>query len=79
MNKSGQFQAIGIFIQVVFGIFFWVSGFAEQITFWTQRVIEAEGLTGLTAFMLSYMNLWVFLAMMIMVSIGANIMEGRGQ
>lgn len=77
-NKKGQFQAIGIFIQVLIGIFFWGTGFASHINYWTQRVIVAENLSGLTAFLLAYFNLWIFLAMMLLVSIGANIM-GQGQ
>lgn len=76
MKKKAQFQAIGIFIQVVFGIFFWVSGFASEITYWTQQAIINNSLSGLTAFGLAYMNLWIFLAFMLLTSIGANILEG---
>lgn len=76
MNKKGQFRAIGIFVQIIVAIFFWVSGFAEQINYWTQRVILAEGLSGLTAFGLAYFNLWILLFMMLIVSIGASVMEG---
>ena len=76
MNKSGQFQAIGLFVQVIIAIIFWASGFAEQINYWTQRVILDKGLDGLLAFGLAYMNLWVFLSLMIVVSIGANVIGG---
>lgn len=76
-HKKAQFQAIGIFIQVVFGIFFWVSGFANHISYWSQQGIINNNLSGLTAFGLAYMNLWIFLAFMLLTSIGANIIGGE--
>lgn len=76
MNKKAQFQPIGIFFQVLIGMFFWVSGFAQSINYWTQASITANGLTGLTAFLLAYMNLWVLLGLMLLTSIGANMIGG---
>ena len=76
MNKGGQFQAIGIFFQVLIVLFFLASGFASNITYWTEKVIIADGLTGLTAFLLAYFNLWIILSLMLVTSIGANMIGG---
>lgn len=72
MDKKGQFQIFALFIQVIIVLFFLGSGIGEQITFWTQRVITEESMTGLTAFILAYMNLWIIMGLMILVSIGVS-------
>lgn len=76
MNKKAQFQPIIIFVNVAIAVFFWASGLASQINYWTQRVIVAENITGLTAFSLAYMNLWILLGLFIVTSIGANMLQG---
>ena len=75
MNQKGQFQVIGIFFQVVIGILFWSTGIADEITYWTQSAIATNNLSGLVAFLLAYMNLWIFLGFMLMVSIGGSLLE----
>lgn len=79
MNKKAQFGTIAIFFEVLLAMFFLGSGFAEQITYWTQLSIVNNGLTGLTAFLLAYMNLWIVLGLMMVVSISSSILQGNNQ
>ena len=71
-----QFQPITIFFEVLITLFFFASGFASQISYWTQGSITSLGLTGMVAFLLAYMNLWIILSLMIVVSISANMIGG---
>lgn len=77
MDKKGQFGTISIFFEVLLAMFFLGSGFADAITYWTQLAIVNNGLTGLVAFLLTYMNLWIVLGLMLVTSIGASYLDNR--
>jgi hypothetical protein len=76
-HKKGQLQVISIFMQVLLALFFLGSGLASTITYFTQASITNNNLTGLMAFMLAYMNLWIVLGLMLVTSIGSSVMLGR--
>jgi hypothetical protein len=76
-HKKGQLQVISIFMQVLLALFFLGSGLASNITYFTQASITNNNLTGLMAFMLAYMNLWIVLGLMLVTSIGSSVMLGR--
>jgi len=77
MNKKGQFGTISIFFEVLLAMFFLGSGFADAITYWTQLSIATNGLTGIVAFLLAYMNLWIVLGLMMVMSVGASYLDNR--
>ena len=77
MNKKGQIGTVVIFFEVLLALFFLGSGFAEQITYFTQLSITTNNLTGLVAFILAYMNLWIILGLMLTVSIGTSFAQGE--
>lgn len=76
MNRSGQFQPILIFFQVLLVLFFLATGFANIINYWVLNAINSNELTGLVAFVLAYMNLWIILGLMLVTSIGASVFTG---
>ena len=76
MNKSGQLQVISIFVQVVLGILFWATGFAGLINEFSMNAITTNNLTGLVAFFIAYMNLWIFLGFMLLISIASVVGSG---
>lgn len=75
MNSRGQFLAINIFIGVVIGLFIWATAFSTHITYWAQSAIAENSMSGLAAFLLAYMNLWIFLGFAIVTSIGVAVIE----
>lgn len=76
MNKKGQFQPITIIMQVLLVLFFLASGFAGIINYWVINSIINNELTGIVAFLLAYMNLWILLGLMLVTSIGVSVWTG---
>ena len=55
MNKKGHYMISLVFIVLVF-IFAWVTFLGKQLSYWGQRAIVDNGLTGIEAFILSNLN-----------------------
>jgi hypothetical protein len=77
MYKKGQFQIISIFMQVLIVLFFLGTGLGEVINTFTQNAITSNNMTGVTAFLLAYMNLWIILGLFLVVSIGTSFVGGN--
>jgi len=72
-GKQGRLWIISLFFSlVVFGVV-WVMFAGKQIAGWAQRAIELNNLTGLEAFLLANLNLWVFLFMLITIIVAVSI------
>lgn len=63
-------------MQVLIVLFFLGTGLGEIINNFTQSAITTNNITGITAFMLAYMNLWIILGLMLVTSVGASFMGG---
>ena len=63
MNKKGQVMSI-VFGLIVF-IILWAMFFAKWLNDWAEQFIVSSSLTGLEAFFVSYINVWVFAGVII--------------
>jgi len=73
MNKKGQLMSL-VFGLVVF-IVLWAMFFGKWVSDWGQNFILVNGSTGLEAFLISAMNIWI-LAGVIIGTIGAVYVGG---
>jgi len=63
MNRKGQFMSL-LFGLLVF-IILWVMFFAEWLSSWGAAYIVQHSATGLEAFLMANMNLWVFIGIIL--------------
>ena len=68
MNKSGQL-IMGVFFSLIVFLILWFMFFAKWLNQWSQQFIIDQSLTGLEAFLVSTMNVWVLIG----VSIGVLV------
>jgi len=61
-NRKGQaIPVLGIIFALLIFIVLWFMFFGEQISYWSNSMIEQNDLTGVEAFLMAYMNLWVLI------------------
>lgn len=58
-NKKGQFAILGIIFGLIVFLVLWALFFANWLNTWAAQMITVNGLTGIDAFLISYINLWV--------------------
>lgn len=58
MNRKGE-SIMGLILGLLVFLVLWAMFFASWINEWTHRFIEAQSLTGLDAFLIANMNLWI--------------------
>jgi len=75
MNNKGQMLSI-LFSLFIF-IIFWVMFFGSWVTTWTQNWINNSSLTGLEAFLVSAMNIWILAG--VIIGVIAALYVGGGQ
>ena len=65
MNTNGQMGIIGYVFGII--VFLLIDAFflGKFINDWVQQAILDNGYTGLIAFLLAYMNLWIILLMIL--------------
>ena len=59
MNNKGQAAILGVIFVVVVFFFLWAMLFAGWISTWSGYMITDNNLTGIEAFLMANMNLWV--------------------
>lgn len=77
MNKEGFVSPIGIFLGYLVFLGVWWVALAEPINYWVQYTIEFNSLTGIEAFLVANMNLWIFLIATLAVVAGAYMGGGE--
>lgn len=60
-NKKGQIGVISVILALIVFFTLWGMFFASWLSYWAQSAITLNNLTGIEAFLLTYMNLWVFI------------------
>lgn len=63
-NKGGFFVITWIFTVIIF-IMIWAFWLGETLSFWATRYIEQNSATGIEAFLISNINLWIFIWLII--------------
>jgi hypothetical protein len=59
MHKKGQLVMMAVFFGLIIFVVLWALFFGEWINVWSQQMIVLNNLTGVEAFLMSNMNLWV--------------------
>jgi hypothetical protein len=77
-SKYGQLNLINFVIGIVIFLLVWGIWAGKFIAEWCQNAITENGITGIEAFLLSYMNLWIFLMLLICVAL-VYYMSGGSQ
>lgn len=65
MNKKGQFAVLGIVFSLIIFLILFVLFFAGWVNTWAQQMIALNSLTGIEAFLVANMNLWIVLGTLI--------------
>ena len=64
-GKKGQLAILGVIFGLMIFTFLWVMFFAGWINTWAQQMITANSLTGIEAFLMANMNLWIGIGVLI--------------
>lgn len=64
-QKKAQFGILSIIFGVVVFLILWALFFAGWLNTWAEQMILINNLTGIEAFLVSYINLWVGIGVMI--------------
>lgn len=65
MNKTGQIGLINLVFGLIAFFILWVLFLGEWLNEWAVKMITDNSLTGIEAFLIGYINLWVFLGLFI--------------
>jgi hypothetical protein len=65
MNNSGQIGLINLVFGLIAFFILWVLFLGEWLNEWALKAITDNSLTGIEAFLLNYINLWVFIGLFI--------------
>lgn len=73
MNKNGQMDIIRIIFYLLIGVMFWALIGARLITEWSGRAIASQGLSGIEAFLLANLNVWIAVGLFISILVIVNV------
>lgn len=73
MNKKAFINPISIILGYLIFLAVWLLAFADILNEWANRGIQLNNLVGLEAFLLTNINLWVFLISLITVVAGVYV------
>lgn len=65
MNKKGQLAVLGIVFGLMIFLILFALFFASFVNTWAQQMITLNGLTGVEAFLMANMNLWIVIGTLI--------------
>jgi len=65
MNNKGQLGVLSLIFGLIMFIILWVMFFAGFINEWSQQAITSGNVVGLEAFLLSNVNLWIAIGLII--------------
>lgn len=77
MNNTGQIGLIGLIFSLIIFVILWALYIGKWLSEWGRSAITTNGLTGLEAFFMANLNLWVVLGLIIGVM--AWVYIGGGQ
>lgn len=59
MNKKGQIGILAFIFGIILFVILWAVWLGDQINYWVGLSIASGDVTGIEAFLLSNMNLWI--------------------
>lgn len=60
-TKKGQTGILSVILGLIIFFTLWGMFFAEWLSYWAQDMVTVNNLSGVEAFLISNINLWVFL------------------
>ena len=65
MNKKGQLAILGVIFSLLIFVILWAMFFGSWVNFWAQQLVTVNELTGVEAFLVLNMNLWIGVGVLI--------------
>jgi hypothetical protein len=65
MNKKAAFGILSIIFSLIIFLILWAMFFGGWLNVWAANMISINNLTGIEAFLISYINLWVGVGVLI--------------
>ena len=65
MNKKGQLAILGVIFSLIIFIILWAMFFGSWINTWAQQFVAVNSLSGVEAFLILNMNLWIGVGVLI--------------
>lgn len=75
MNRKAQFGVLSVIFGIIVFVILWALFFGAWVNTWAQQMITANSLTGIEAFLIANMNLWIGIGVLI-GSVGALYFGG---
>jgi hypothetical protein len=76
INKNGQMNILSFVAGLIIFVLIWAIWLGKFIAEWCHNAIVEFGYTGIIAFGLAYMNLWIFLMLLIVVAFAYYLFGG---
>ena len=64
-GKRGQIAILGVIFALIIFVILWALFFGAWVNTWSQQMITVNGLTGVEAFLIANMNLWIGVGVLI--------------
>lgn len=77
MNKKGQLAIMSVIFGIFIFVILWALFFGEWVNTWAQQMITLNSLTGVEAFFMANMNLWIGVG--VLIAAVTSIYFGGGQ
>ena len=65
MNKKAQLGVLAVIFGIIIFVILWALFFGSWVNTWAQQAIAVNSLTGVEAFLLANMNLWIGIGVII--------------
>lgn len=78
MNRKAQQGPLAFIFLLILFVMAWALFFGEIIADWGQRAIATNGLTGIEAFLVGNLNLWIGLGMLGGIGLAIYLGGSRG-
>jgi len=65
MNKKGQLAILGVIFSLLIFVILWAMFFGSWVNLWAQQLVTVNELTGVEAFLVLNMNLWIGVGVLI--------------
>lgn len=75
MNKKGQLGVLGVIFSLFIFFLFWAMAGGKLLKEYGEQAIEEYGYTGIIAFILANMNLWVLIGVILGITVWIGVLS----
>lgn len=65
MNRKGQLGVLWAIVNLIIFVILWALFLGSWVNTWSNNMIVNNGLVGVEAFLIAYLNLWIWCGVMI--------------